>query len=98
MAIKYVLNIHTGKFDATSVEDLSGYLTLDQTIPQSVINGAPLFNVGLKSPKIYPSTDSTTAVQINKADGTTNVLNVDTVNKEATLEDRPLIRYNFMGR
>jgi hypothetical protein len=59
---------------------LSGYLTLDQTTPQSVINGAPLFNVGLKSPKIYPSADSTTAVGIFKADGTTNVLNVDTTN------------------
>jgi hypothetical protein len=59
---------------------LLGYLTLDQTTPQSVINGAPLFNVGLKSPKIYPSADSTTAVGIFKADGTTNVLNVDTTN------------------
>ncbi len=33
---------------------------------------------GLISPKIYPSADSTTAFQINKADGTTNVLNVNT--------------------
>ena len=29
---------------------------------------------------IYPTTDSTTAIQINKADGTTNVFNVDTTN------------------
>ena len=37
--------------------------------------------MGTTSPvKIYPSTDSTTAVQILKADGTTNVLNVDTTN------------------
>jgi hypothetical protein len=36
MAIKYLLNPFTGKFDATSVEDLSGYLTLDQTTPQSI--------------------------------------------------------------
>ena len=28
--------------------------------------------------KIYPAADSTTAIQINRADGTTNVLNVDT--------------------
>ncbi|MDO8511837.1 MAG: hypothetical protein Q7S57_01075 [bacterium] len=35
---------------------------------------------GIITPKIYPSADSTTAIQINKADGTTNVLNVDTTN------------------
>jgi len=35
---------------------------------------------GLISPKIYPASDSTTAFQINKANGTTNVLNVDTTN------------------
>ena len=35
---------------------------------------------GLITPKIYPASDSTTAFQINKADGTTNVLNVDTTN------------------
>jgi len=32
------------------------------------------------TPIIYPPIDSTTAVQMNKADGTTNVLNVDTTN------------------
>jgi hypothetical protein len=57
------------------------YLRLDQTTPQTVINGVPLFNLGLKSPKIYPNADSTTAFQINKADGTTNVFNVDTTNR-----------------
>jgi len=34
----------------------------------------------IKSGILYPSADSTTAVQIRKADGTTNVLNVDTTN------------------
>jgi hypothetical protein len=34
----------------------------------------------ITTPKIYPSADSTTAVGIFKADGTTNVLNVDTTN------------------
>lgn len=32
----------------------------------------------LQTAVIYPSADSTTAVQINKANGTTNVLNIDT--------------------
>jgi len=59
---------------------LNTKFNLNQTTPQTIINGAPLFNVGLKTPKIYPSADSTTAIQINKADGTTNVLNVDTTN------------------
>jgi hypothetical protein len=56
------------------------YLKLDQTTPQTIINGVPLFNLGLKSPKIYPNADSTTAIQFNKADGTTNVLTIDTTN------------------
>lgn len=29
---------------------------------------------------LYPTSDSTTAIQLNKADGTTNVLNIDTTN------------------
>jgi len=34
----------------------------------------------VKTGVIYPSINSTTAVQINRADGTTNVFNVDTIN------------------
>jgi hypothetical protein len=70
--------------DKGSDVDLSGYalstdvLKLDQTTPQTV-TGTPTFPV-LRTPKIYPSADSTTAVGIFKADGTTNVLNVDTTN------------------
>ena len=63
-----------------SEEDLSGLLKLNQTTPQSVINGVPYIVNGIKTPKIYPNADSTTAFQINKADGTTNVLNIDTTN------------------
>jgi hypothetical protein len=40
---------------------------------------------GIVTPKIYPASDSTTAFQINKADGTTNVLNVDTTNGSLNL-------------
>jgi hypothetical protein len=39
------------------------------------------FSTAIKTPKIYPSADSTTAVQVLKADGTTPVLNIDTTNK-----------------
>ena len=38
------------------------------------------FSTAIKTPKIYPSADSTTAIQILKADGVTSVLNVDTTN------------------
>jgi len=44
--------------------------TADQTVPDLIMSGGD----------IYPTADSTTAIQINKADGTTNVLNVDTTN------------------
>jgi hypothetical protein len=64
--------------EADDILDNSKFLTLDQTTPQTV-TGTPTFPV-LRTPKIYPSADSTTAVGIFKADGTTNVLNVDTTN------------------
>jgi|GEM_PF-4318734 len=38
-------------------------------------------NLELVSGIIYPSADSTTAIQINKADGTTNIVNIDTTNR-----------------
>jgi len=38
-------------------------------------------NLELVSGIIYPSTDSTTAIQINKADSTTSVINIDTTNE-----------------
>jgi hypothetical protein len=79
MALRYVYNPFTDEFDSILDEDL--FLKLDQTTPQTVTNGAPLFNVGLKSPYIYPSADSTTAFQIRKADGTTAVMTVDTTNE-----------------
>ena len=79
----------------TETDPLS--LHLDQTTPQTIINGAPLFNVGLKSSKIYPSADSTTAVQINKADGTTNVLNVDTTNGRVGIGVTPLASFHVNG-
>jgi len=41
---------------------------------------SPVFTTNFTSPAWKPTSDSTTAIQINKADGTTNVLNVDTTN------------------
>lgn len=61
------------------------FLKLDQTTPQSVINGVPYIVNGIKIPKIYPNADSTTAIQFNKANGTTNVLNIDTTNSRVEI-------------
>jgi len=47
MSISWKYNFHTGKLDQTSVEDLSGYLKLDQTTPQTIIGGIPVFDLGL---------------------------------------------------
>ena len=55
-------------------------LHLDQTTPQTVANGAPYFSTAIKTPKIYPNANSTTALQFLKADGTTAVVTIDTIN------------------
>ena len=41
---------------------------------------AQVFTKGIITGLIYPAVDSTTAFQINKADGVTNIFNVDTTN------------------
>ena len=43
--LKPVFNPFTGKLDFTVHHD--EYLKIDQTTPQTVINGAPIFNEGL---------------------------------------------------
>jgi hypothetical protein len=69
------------KSTTTNIGLLDGrYLKLDQSSAQTVSLGAPYFSSGVRTTKLYPNADSTTAIQINKADGTTNVLNVDTTN------------------
>ena len=52
---------------------------------------------GLVSPKWYPSADSTTAIQINKADGATNVLNVDTTNGRVGIGMTPTDSFEVNG-
>lgn len=64
---------------------LSERLKLDQSTPQSVINGAPYFVEGIKAPRIYPNADGTSSVQITKADGSTAIINIDTTNGNVIL-------------
>lgn len=67
--------------------NITNYLTAEADTLQTVTDrGATTttvstFSTAIKTPKIYPSADSTTAVQVLKADGTTPVLNVDTTNE-----------------
>ena len=71
--------------EVSSIVDISSYyLKLDQSTPQTTVGTFTFPSViatnYLKTPKIYPSADSTTAIQILKANGTTSILNVDTTN------------------
>ena len=49
MALKLRFNPFTGNLDYVSEEDLSGYFKLDQTTPQTVINGVPIFDQGISA-------------------------------------------------
>jgi hypothetical protein len=42
------------------------------------VNGTAEVDTGLIVALIYPASDSTTAIKIDKADGSTNVVNIDT--------------------
>ena len=49
---------------------------------QTFNSAATVHEVGMITPKIYPATDSISAVRILKADGTTNIVTVDTTNQQ----------------
>ncbi|MER2626618.1 MAG: hypothetical protein ABTS22_22125, partial [Accumulibacter sp.] len=60
----------------------AGYVGIGSATPTQALDvvGTGKISVGLITPKVYPAADSTSAIQINKADGTTNIFNVDTTN------------------
>ncbi len=70
----------------SQISDLKNYLTGESdTLDTITARGAStsiesIFSGGLVTNKIRPITDSSTAIQIMKADGTTSVLNIDTTN------------------
>ena len=90
MAIEALQNLaeHLIDHEALGVKPVitldTRYLKLDQTTPQTTVGTFTFPSViatnFLKTPKIYPSADSTTAIQLLKADGETSILNVDTRN------------------
>jgi hypothetical protein len=71
------------KINSKNVETDPLSLHLDQTTPQSILNGQPIFTQGFKitaGQDIRPSADSTTAINIAQADGT-DFVTFDTTNK-----------------
>jgi hypothetical protein len=44
------------------------------------VSGSGIFGTRVTTPLIYPSADSTTAIQFDKANGSTNVVDIDTTN------------------
>lgn len=57
--------------------DAGGLVTKAGT---QTVDGVKYFSNGLKTVKVYPNSDGTTAIQITKADGSTYVVNIDTTN------------------
>jgi len=62
--------------------DTSGNVGIGTTSPAQTleVNGTAKVDTGLILPLIYPPSDSTTAIQIDKANGTSNVVDIDTTN------------------
>lgn len=69
-ALKFVLTAPAAPF--------AGLLATGATV--GATSQAQAFTLGVVSPFVAPSADSTTAFQVRKADKTTSVLNVDTTN------------------
>lgn len=51
----------------------------------------------LQTPIIFPAADSTTAVQITKANGTTSVFTVDTTNSRLGVGTTPAVKFHVSG-
>ena len=73
------LNIASGLLNIDTINSRIGVGTASPAQAFDVA-GTGRFSAGLITPKLYPAADSATAVQINKADGTANVVNIDTIN------------------
>ena len=86
-------NVTYGQYSATTQQQnqaISGLTTIVSGITATTglqqvtqinaqTNIESTFNGGLRTNHIRPTGDTTTAIQINKADGTTHIINVDTI-------------------
>ncbi len=71
--------VSAATFDSDLLPDLTNQRSIGTSVGPKTWKNIFLSG-GLVTPKIYPSTDSTTAIQFTKADGLTNILNIDTTN------------------
>ena len=74
------LNIGTGGTLGTAAYTPTTNYLLATGATIGATSQAQAFTNGVITGDIYPSADSTTAIQFNKANGTSNVLNIDTTN------------------
>lgn len=65
----------------------SGVLNQDTAIVR--VSSGVIGSTSVRTGIIYPSADSTTAIQFNKADGTTNVMDIDTANARVGINTTP---------
>ena len=72
--------------DAAGALTVTGAATFDSTV---VSTGLLTASAKVKTAAIYPASDSTTAIQIQKADATTPVLTVDTTNGRVGIGQPP---------
>jgi len=83
---KYEINAITGRLDKVSIEDLSGYLTLDQTTPQTVSGGSPIFGGGITTNSLYEN-DANKWIRYNLD---TNIIYEDGLYLSADFDNRLL--------
>lgn len=89
--------ITAGAFSLT----LTATATTNSTFPAGTHNLAPLdtpiFTTNITTPLIKPPADSTTALQITKADGSTVVIDVDTTNSRVGIGKTPSVTFDVNG-
>ena len=76
---------NSGAFGASSNfvwDNTNGRVGIGSTSPTQALDvvGNGKFSTGVIASLHYPASDSTTAIQFDKADGATNVMNIDTTN------------------
>jgi hypothetical protein len=89
-----------GTTNVMDIDTTNGRVGIGSTIPAKTLDvvGTGKFSTSLVTPIIYPAADSTSAISFNKADGTTNVVTVDTTNGRVGIGSAsPSTLLNIMG-